>query len=116
MTWGHTVSFRHAGEGLWYALRTQPNFLIHLAISLAVIGAGVWFKLERGEWVVIILTIALGLAIELINTAIETGVDLVTDQVHPLAKITKDTASAAMLVYAVGAVLIGLVIFVPKFL
>lgn len=110
----HTISFVHAAQGLKHALSTQPNFLIHLSISIVVVAAGVWLHISYLEWAVVIITIGIGLAIELINTSIEAAIDLVTTQIHPLAKIAKDCASAAMLVYACAAALIGLLIFVPK--
>ncbi|MEK9201048.1 MAG: diacylglycerol kinase family protein [Patescibacteria group bacterium] len=110
----HKISFVHAIEGLVYALRTQPNFLIHLVISAAVFASGLVIGLTTSEWVVISLTIFLGLVIELINTAIESAVDLSTPSYHPVAKIAKDTAAAAMLIYAIGACIVGLLIFIPK--
>lgn len=112
----HTISFMHASAGIWYAVRTQPNFVIHLAISAAVVVAGLWLRLAWGEWAIVCLTISVGLVIELVNTSIESTVDLVTDKIHPLARIAKDCASAAMLVYALGAAVVGLVIFIPKLL
>lgn len=110
----HTISFIHAGAGIWHAVRSQPNFVIHALISGLVVGAGWWVGLDSWEWAVIILTITGGLVMELVNTAIEAAVDLTTSKVHPLAKIAKDCASGAMLVYAIGATLIGSLIFLPK--
>lgn len=110
----HTISFSAAADGLGHAIRTQPNFIIHILISIAVIGTGWWLGLAGQEWALIALTITIGLAIELINTSIESVVDLATSQIHPLAKIAKDCASAAMLIYAMGATIIGGLIFIPK--
>lgn len=110
----HTISLRHALDGLVYALSTQPNFKVHLIISLVVIFMGVLFRLTDSEWLILTLTLTSGLVVELINTAIETAVDLVTDKFHPLAKIAKDVSASAMLLYAVGSSIIGLIIFVPK--
>lgn len=114
MTNRHSISFVHAFQGIWYAVKTQPNFVVHALISSLVIGAGWWLGLDSWEWTVLILTITGGLVVELVNTAIEATVDLVTSDVHPLAKIAKDCASGAMLVYAIGATLVGLLIFLPK--
>ena len=114
MTKRHTISFIHAAEGIWYALRTQPNFVVHVTISLIVAGMGMYLGLASWEWAIIAITITGGLVMELINTAIEAMVDLATDQIHPLAKITKDCASGAMLVYALGATGVGMIIFLPK--
>ena len=110
----HTISFAHALEGISYAIRTQPNFVVHALISGLVVGAGWWVGLASWEWAVLILTITGGLVMELVNTAIEAAVDLTTSHVHPLAKIAKDCSSGAMLVYAIGATLVGLLIFIPK--
>ena len=110
----HTISFHHALSGIFHALRTQPNFVVHLSLSLVVVLSGLFFHISNTQWLIIILTIFIGLAVELINTAIETTVDLLTDQYHILAKIAKDTASGAMLIYAIGSVIIALVIFLPK--
>lgn len=110
----HKISFVHAFDGLFYAARTQPNFVIHLLVSSVVLICGLIVGLSNIEWIIIALTVFLGLVIELINTAIESTVDLATTQYHPVAKIAKDTAAAAMLIYAAGSVIIGLIIFLPK--
>ena len=110
----HTISVHYALQGLWHALSTQPNFGVHLSIAFFVILAGFYFRVTSMEWMVLTLTIGLGLAIELVNTSIESAVDLVTKKWRRLAKIAKDTSSAAMLVYSTCASIIGLIIFVPK--
>lgn len=110
----HAVSVHHALKGLAYALTTQPNFIIHLTLSSWVILAGLYFRLSSTEWLILILTITFGLVIELVNTAIEATVDLVTQKYRPLAKIAKDTSAAAMLVFAVGSAVLAGLIFLPK--
>ena len=110
----HTISFYHAMSGLLYALRTQPNFVVHLTLSSLVVLAGIFFHISSSEWIILAWTISIGLCIELLNTAIETTVDLLTDKYHILAKIAKDTAAAAMLIYAAGSIVIALLIFLPK--
>jgi len=110
----HTISFYHAFSGLIYALSTQPNFLIHITLSFLVIFAGIFFSISRLEWLVIVSAIIFGLIVELINTAIESAVDLISDRYHLNAKIAKDVAASAMLIYAIGAVIIASIIFVPK--
>jgi undecaprenol kinase len=112
----HHISFIHAWEGIVTALRTQPNFKIHLLCSAIVTGAGYYFKISNIEWAILLFVIASGLAIELLNTSIEYTVDLLTDEYHMLAKFAKDTAAGAMLVYAFFSVIIGLLIFLPKIL
>ncbi len=110
----HVISFYHAFAGLFYAFSSQPNFLVHLLISLIVIIFGYFLHLGSLEWLILISTIFIGLVIEMINTSIESVVDLVTQEWKLEAKHAKDTAAAAMLLYALGAAIIGLLIFVPK--
>jgi diacylglycerol kinase len=112
----HHISFRHALEGLIVAFRTQPNFQVHLALSIFVLLLSIYFKVSNLDWLIIILTITLGLAIELLNTAIEFAVDLMTQEYKLYAKLAKDIAASAMFVYAVGSVLIAGVIFLPHIL
>ena len=64
----HTISVRHAVDGIWYAIESQPNFRVHLLISTAVMIAGFVFKVEPWEWVVLVIAIILGLVVEMINT------------------------------------------------
>jgi diacylglycerol kinase len=106
-------SFRHAFAGWGYALRTQPNTWIHSAFTIAVIVAGVWLRLPSVNFAVLILTISLVWAAELINTAIESAVDLFSPDHHPLAKTSKDAAAGAVLITAIGAILTGLLILGP---
>ncbi len=107
------ASFHHAFEGWEYTLRTQPNAWIHTAFSLAVISMGVWLRLSPRDWAVIILTMTLVWAAELTNTALEAIVDLASPEQHVLAKVGKDAAAGAVLVTAVGAILVGLLILGP---
>ncbi|MCB8926373.1 MAG: diacylglycerol kinase family protein [Ardenticatenaceae bacterium] len=106
-------SFQYAFEGWWYVLRTQHNAWIHAVITLAVAGVGLWLKLPLRDWAVLILTFMAVWMAEFMNTAIEAVVDMTMPDVHPLAKIAKDVAAAAVLVGALGAVLIGLLLLGP---
>lgn len=107
------LSFRYAFEGWWYVLRTQRNAWIHAAVSVVVFALGFWLKLSRLEWAIIIVTTMGVWMAEFVNTALEAVVDMVTPEYHPLAKIAKDVAAAAVLVGAIGAVLVGLLILGP---
>jgi diacylglycerol kinase (ATP) len=107
------LSFRYAFEGWWYVLRTQRNAWIHALITLAVIALAFWLPLSRHDWAVLILIITAVWMAELMNTALETLVNLVSPDYHPLAKIAKDVGSGAVLLGALGAVLIGLLILGP---
>ena len=106
-------SFQYAFEGWWYVLRTQHNAWIHAVITLAVAGVGLWLKPPLRDWAVLILTFMAVWMAEFMNTAIEAVVDMTMPDVHPLAKIAKDVAAAAVLVGALGAVLIGLLLLGP---
>ncbi|WEK19751.1 MAG: diacylglycerol kinase family protein [Candidatus Pedobacter colombiensis] len=107
-------SFGYAFSGLGYSFKSQFNFKIHVFALVVVSIAGWWFKLSVSEWLWIIAASGLVLMAELFNTAIEVLVDLVSPEIHPKAKIIKDAAAAAVLMIAIAAVIIGLIIFVPK--
>jgi diacylglycerol kinase len=114
----HTLqaSFKYAFAGLSYCFRTQRNFRIHIAI--AVLGAilGALLGLSWAEWAIFTAMVVLVLAAEMVNTMIESLVDLVTTEYHPLAKIAKDTAAGVVLLTAIGSVVVGLFIFLPRLL
>ncbi len=109
-------SFRYAFAGLFYALRTQRNTRIHLAIAAAVVAMGVWLGLSFTDWAVLILTIGFVLVGEMLNTVAETLVDLINPGYHPLAKTIKDVTAGAVLLTALISVIVGLVILGPPLL
>ena len=111
----HTLlqSFRHAFEGLWYALRTQRNARVHVLAGVVVATLGSWLRISPGEWAMLVLTIGFVFAFELLNTMVETLVDLVSPEHHPLARTAKDVAAAAVLVSALLATVVGLIILGP---
>lgn len=106
-------SFRHAFAGWAYVIRTQRNAWIHGLASVSVFALGLWLGLSRLEWVVIVLAIALVWMAEFINTALEAVVDLASPNLHPLAKVGKDVAAAAVLVGALTAAVVGALILGP---
>lgn len=109
-------SFKYAIKGLLYGFKTQLNFKVHCFVAGLVIALGVFVKLTIVEWLWICLAIGLVMIIELLNTAIEVLVDLVSPEKHPKAGAIKDLAAAAVLIGAFVAIVIGLCIFVPKFI
>jgi diacylglycerol kinase (ATP) len=111
------VSFRYAWAGVSYAFRSQRNFRIHVCIGVLAIGLGIILQLQPPEISVIGLTIGAVLAMELLNTAIESVVDLSVQQTyHELAKIAKDCAAAAVMISAIAAVLVaGFLLLPPLF-
>ena len=94
-------------------LSTQHNAWIHAAISVAVVALGLWLRLPLRDWAVIVLAMMAVWMAEFMNTAIEAVVDMTMPDIHPLAKVAKDVAAAAVLVGALGAVLIGLMLLGP---
>ena len=106
-------SFRYAFEGWWYVLRTQHNAWIHALITLAVFALAWWLRLPGRDWAILILTVMVVWMAEFMNTALEAVVDMAMPDVHPLAKVAKDVAAAAVLGGAIGAVLIGLLLLGP---
>lgn len=106
-------SFGYAFEGLASVLRTQPNFWVHLTAAVAALGLGLWLRLSAVELALLVLTCALVLAVESINTALEAMCDLVSLEYHPLIKRAKDISAAAVLMSALAAVVVGLLLFVP---
>ena len=107
-------SFLHAVDGIIYALKNEHNMIIILLAAVLTITAGFVFDISKVEWFFVILIIGLVAATEMINTAIEATIDLVTTKTHPLAKIAKDTASSASLILSITAFVGALIIFVPK--
>lgn len=107
-------SFKYAFKGIFDLFRSQPNAKIHLLAAVVVIAAGFYFSLSKTEWAIVLLTIFLVLAAEAFNTAIEYLTDLVSPEYHVLAGKTKDAAAAGVLFVAMGAVMVAVVIFLPK--
>ncbi|HEY9619476.1 MAG TPA: diacylglycerol kinase family protein [Crinalium sp.] len=108
------VSFAYAWGGIMYAFQTQRNFRIHLAVGTLAIALSIFLRLSRVEIAIIGLTIGAVLTMELLNTAIESVVDLTVKQTyHELAKIAKDCAAAAVLISALAAVLVAGSLLLP---
>ena len=108
-------SFRYAAAGLQYAFQTQRNFRIHVAIAVFILSILTWLQAPPIEFALIITVIALVLALELLNTALEAVVDLAVGKTyHELAKIAKDCAAGAVLVAAIAAVAIAFVLILPQ--
>ena len=107
-------SFGYAFEGIFTCIRKERNMKIHCVMTLLVIRAGFIFHISAAEWCICLTLFGLVMALELVNTAVEAVVDLVTSERRPLAKIAKDTAAGAVLIAAIMAAIAGLVIFLPK--
>ena len=104
-------SFIYAIHGLWSGIADQRNLKFQLAIAVVVIGAGFYLSITAIEWCLIILCIAMVIGLELVNTALENLVDLVTLERKPLAGKIKDIAAGAVLLVSISSVIIGVLIF-----
>ena len=103
-------------NGIFYTLKHERNMVIHFLVMILVIIAGIVFKITFVEWGVCFVLFALVLSLELMNTALENVVDLVTEEKKPKAKVAKDAAAGAVLVAAIFSVIIGISIFLPRLL
>ncbi len=109
-------SFKFAFEGLNYALKTQKNLHIHLLIAFLILILSIWLKVSTIELAVILTVMMIVISLELVNSALESLVDLVCSENHYLAKISKDVGAAAVLFSAIASIAIGLIILGPKLL
>ena len=110
----HLASWKYSMQGLAYAYKYEQSVLIHFVCTIIAVIGGILLDISLSEWLLIFISLGSVLAIELINTAIEATVDLVTTKIHPLAKIAKDCGSAATFVCGLIATVISLGIFIPK--
>jgi diacylglycerol kinase (ATP) len=111
------VSFRYAWAGVRYAFVSQRNFRIHTLITFVAISLGLFLRVAAVEMAIVTLTCALVMVLELINTALESVVDLTVGQsYHDLAKIAKDCAAGAVLIASIAALLVAAFIFLPHLL
>lgn len=101
----------YAGRGIWFCIRHERNFRIHIVASIYVLWFGFWFSLGRAEWAILLLTLAMVLTAEAVNTAVEQAVELSSPKVNPTARIAKDAAAAAVLISSVSAVVVGALLF-----
>ncbi len=109
-------SFGHAFRGLKILLQTQQNARIHAAATVLVLAAGALLRISLAEWALIALAVAGVWATEALNTSIEFLVDLTSPDLHPLAAKAKDVAAGAVLVAAIGSLIVGVLVFGPHVL
>jgi diacylglycerol kinase len=107
-------SFGYAGRGIRVVFRSEVNMKIHIFISILVIISGFALKINTSEWCLCLLCMGLVVGAEMMNTAVENVVDLVSPDFHPLAGKAKDIAAGAVLICAIISFLVGLLIFIPK--
>lgn len=106
-------SMSFALSGIGAMLRTQHNARIHLAATIAVVLAALWFQVAREEWVWLVFAMVAVWTAEALNTAFEFLCDVASPEFHPLVKEAKDVAAAAVLIASIGATVVGAVVFVP---
>ena len=109
-------SFKYAFEGILTGIKEEQNMKIHISIMILVIIFGILFKISKIEWIICSALFGLVISMEMINTAIENTVDLITKEKSEQAKIAKDVAAGAVLVSAIASAIIGLMIFLPRIL
>ncbi len=107
----HTISFKHAIEGVIWAIRTQPNYIIHFTLGTLAVVFGFIYAITDFEWMIIIMLFAVGLAIETINSSIEQVLDCISLDRRNDIKIAKDASAAAVLFFSIGAAVIATLIF-----
>lgn len=110
----HIHSFKNAFRGLVLSLKTQPNYKIHLGLSILALLGGWYLQISYFEFLIIILFIFLGLTIEMVNTAVEATCDAIDTNHRDDIRTAKDVSAAAMLIFSIGAFVVACIIFVPR--
>ena len=111
------TSFLYAAKGLRYAFSTQRTFRIHFGFAMGAFGLSFFLGLNKSDLAIMALTVTSVLIVELLNTAIESVVDLaIGKRFHPLAQIAKDCSAGAVLVASIGAVLVAVLLLLPPLL
>ena len=110
----HHISFKNAFNGIFWAFSTQPNFRVHITLSISALALGFVLKVSNIEMTILALTIAFGLGIEMVNTSIEAMTDLITQEYQKNAKVAKDVSAGMMLLVAAFTVVVAALIFVPR--
>jgi diacylglycerol kinase len=113
---GRLRSFKHASTGIWTMLRSQHNAWVHACVSVAVVALGLSLDLSAAEWCPVVLAMVAVWTAEALNTAFEILADVASPDFHPLVKHSKDVAAGAVLISALGAMVVGLLVFGPRLL
>lgn len=107
-------SFNNAFEGIVHALKTQRNMKIHFFIAVFVLFAAIFFDISKLELILIVFAIILVIAMELINTAIEIIIDMISSEYRIRAKIVKNISAGAVLMAAINAIIVGYLVFLDQ--
>ena len=109
-------SFKYAFSGIKLCIKDEQNMLIHFTMATLVIISGFILKISKIEWIICLILIGIVMMMELLNTAIENVCDAVTDKENKYIKIAKDTAAGSVLIISIVSAIIGLMIFIPRFM
>ncbi|MEI6280814.1 MAG: diacylglycerol kinase family protein [bacterium] len=112
----YSQKFLNAFRGIYIVFKTTRHIFVHIAVALLVIILGIYFNISSFEWISLVFAIGFVFVSETFNTAIEIDIDLTSPEYHPYARDTKDVAAAAVLLSVFTAVVIGLIVFLPKIL
>lgn len=112
----YSEKFQNAFRGLYVISKTTRHLFIHIISALVVIVFGCYFKVSNFEWIALVFAIGFVFVAEAFNTAIEIDIDLTSPEYHPFARDTKDVAAAAVLLAVFTAIIVGLIVFLPKIL
>lgn len=109
-------SFRHALNGIYWSIQNNINFQIHFSVSILVFLLAYILHVSKEDFIVLVFAVFLGLAAEMINTAIEEMTDLITIKWSKQAKIAKDVGAGMVLLTALATAIVGFIVFIPYFL
>ncbi|MCU0436864.1 MAG: diacylglycerol kinase family protein [Raineya sp.] len=109
-------SFGYAFNGLKILIKEEHNARIHAVATIFVVVLGAWLDISTSEWIALIFAIGFVFAMETVNSAIENLADFITKEKQDAIKKVKDLAASAVLISAICALIVGLVIFIPKIL
>lgn len=110
----YVKSFFHACSGIMYGIKYEHNIIIMIIATIVVVFAGFYYNISAPEWLFILFAVGSVTSAEMINSSIEATIDLITTEIHPLAKIAKDTASASTLILCIVSFIGACIIFIPK--
>ncbi|MEW8972661.1 MAG: diacylglycerol kinase [Tissierellaceae bacterium] len=107
-------SFNYAVSGIIVSIKMERNMLVHYIIAVGVLGLSLFFNFTRTEFLILLFAITLVLVLEMINTAIEKTIDMITKDYHPYARLAKDIAAGAVLIGSVNAIIVGYLLFFDR--
>lgn len=114
--WGWFKKFGYAFRGIYTSLKEETSLVVHFIIAIIVVVVGIILNkwMSPTDWAILVILIAIIISMELLNTAIENVVDIIMFEYNEKAKKIKDISAAATLILTIAAVVVGLIIFIPK--